>query len=87
MSYRVSFKASADKAMDKLPKAMQRRVVEKALSLGDVPRPAGCAKLAGSSGLWRVRVGDYRIVYLIDDDQQTVDIRIVAHRRDVYRDI
>jgi len=85
MSYRVSFKDSADKAMDKLPKAIQARVVEKAIALGDDPRPPGSVKLAGSSGLWRVRVGDYRMAYVIDDDRRTVDIRIVAHRREVYR--
>ncbi len=44
-------------------------------------------KLAGGSGLWRVRIGDYRMAYLIDDRNQTVDIRIVAHRREVYRDL
>ena len=85
MSYRVSFKASADKAMDTLPKAIQARIVEKAMALGDDPRPLGSVKLAGASGLWRVRVGDYRLAYLIDDERQTVDIRIVAHRREVYR--
>ena len=44
-------------------------------------------KLQGAGNLWRVRVGDYRIVYAIDDDGQTVDVRIVAHRREVYRDM
>jgi len=42
-------------------------------------------KLSGPAGLWRIRVGDYRMVYFIDDAGQTVDIRIVAHRREVYR--
>ncbi len=87
MCYHVSFKASADKALDKLPKTIQTRVVEKAIALGADPRPPGCVKLAGNSGLWRVRVGDYRMVYLIDDQHRTVDIRIVAHRREVYRDL
>jgi len=85
MIYCVSFKASADKAMDKLPKAIQSRMVEKAMALGGNPRPTGSVKLGGASGLWRVRVGDYRIAYLIDDERQTVDIRIVAHRREIYR--
>ena len=85
MSYRVSFKASADKSLDKLPKAVRARAIEKAVALADNPRPAGSVKLAGGGGLWRVRIGDYRMVYLIDDAAQTVDIRIVAHRREVYR--
>ncbi len=85
MSYRVSFRASAAKAIDRLPKAMQARMVERAVALGVEPRPTGTVKLAGASGLWRIRVGDYRMVYLIDDERRTVDIRIVAHRREVYR--
>jgi len=85
MSYQVSFKASADKAMDKLPKAVQARIVEKAIALGGEPRPPGSVKLAGTSGLWRVRIGDYRMAYIIDDERRTVDIRIIAHRREIYR--
>lgn len=54
--------------------------------LQDEPRPAGAVKLTGSS-LWRVRIGDYRMVYSIDDAQKAVDVKIVAHRREVYRDL
>jgi mRNA interferase RelE/StbE len=50
MSYQVSFRASADKAMDKLPKAIQARMIEKATALSDDPRPPGCVKLAGIDG-------------------------------------
>jgi mRNA interferase RelE/StbE len=85
MSYRVSLKATAEKSLNKLPKAIQARVIEKATALGHDPRPPGSAKLAGPSGLWRVRIGDYRIVYMIDDEHQFVDVRIISHRRDVYR--
>lgn len=85
MSYAVSFKASAVKALDKLPKSVQVRVIEKALALASDPRPSGSVKLAGSSGLWRIRIGDYRIAYHIDDQRRTVDIRIVAHRWEIYR--
>jgi len=85
MSYHVSFKASADKALDKLPKTVQARIIEKAIALGDEPHPPGSTKLAGGSRLWRVRIGDYRMVYLVDDERQTVDIRIIAHRREGYR--
>ncbi len=85
MAYQVSFRASADKALDQLPKTVQSRVLEKAVALADNPRPAGAVKLSGPAGIWRIRVGDYRMVYFIDDARQTVDIRIVAHRREVYR--
>lgn len=47
----------------------------------------GSIKLSGADHLWRVRVGDYRIVYVIDDANKRVDVRIVAHRREVYRDV
>ena len=81
MAYAVSFKASALKRIEKLPKSIASRVLRKANALTDNPRPSGCTKLQGAGDLWRVRVGDYRIVYAIDDDGQTVDVRIVAHRR------
>ena len=63
------------------------RLVEKACTLADNPRPPGAVKLVGASGLWRVRVGDYRVVYLVDDQNRTIDVRIVAHRREVYREL
>jgi mRNA interferase RelE/StbE len=85
MGYSVSFKTSADKALDKLPMAVQARIIEMAIALRDDPRPRGSVKLTGAGGLWRVRIGDYRMAYMIDDERRTVDIRIIAHRREVYR--
>jgi len=85
MAYAVTFKASALKQVEKLPRATARRVMDRTTALSGNPRPAGSVKLAGGGDLWRLRVGDYRIVYLIDDAGQKVDVRIVAHRRDVYR--
>jgi mRNA interferase RelE/StbE len=84
VAYDVSFKASALKEAEKLPKAVRLAVAAKAESLANNPRPVGCAKLAGATNLWRVRVGNYRIVYAISDKDETVEVRIVAHRRDVY---
>lgn len=85
MAYTVSFKASAVKETEKLPTLVARKVLAKASALADNPRPPGCVKLAGSKDVWRIRVGQYRIVYVIDDNAKTVDVRIVAHRREVYR--
>lgn len=48
------------------------------------PRPSGCKKLRGYKNLWRIRVGDYRVVYIIDDDRTMVSVTRIAHRRDVY---
>jgi mRNA interferase RelE/StbE len=85
MPYRVNFRASADKAMDGLPRNVQARILQRAQRLAEDPRPPGCVKLTGQEKLWRVRVGDYRIVYEINDDAETVTITIVAHRRESYR--
>jgi mRNA interferase RelE/StbE len=83
--YRVSIKASADKSLDKIPRPVQSRIISKIQLLAEQPRPSGCVKLAGAENLWRVRLGDWRVVYLIDDAVKLVDVRIIAHRRDVYR--
>jgi mRNA interferase RelE/StbE len=87
MAYTVTFKLSALKQLEKLPRAVAERILAKSASLADNPRPAGAVKLAGAGNLWRVRIGDYRVIYVIDDRGQTVDVRIVAHRREVYRGI
>jgi mRNA interferase RelE/StbE len=52
--------------------------------LASVPRPPGCKKLVGGDKEWRIRIGDYRVVYEIDDAAKTVDVTRIAHRRDVY---
>jgi len=85
VSYRVIFKPSAEKQLNCLSKTLQRRIIEKLSQLQFNPRPAGAVKLAGATAAWRVRVGDYRIVYEVDDGRQTLVVTIVAHRRDVYR--
>jgi len=85
MPYAVTFKASALKQLEKLSRPLARRLFTRASALGDHPRAPGHVKLAGAANLYRVRVGDYRIVYAIDDNAKVIDVRIVAHRRDVYR--
>lgn len=84
-AYRVRFKPSADKALSKLPVAVQRRIVAVAEALADDPRPAGAVKLTGEDELYRIRVGDYRIVYQIQDRVLMVLVVRIGHRRDVYR--
>lgn len=85
LSYAVNFKTSAIKQVEKLPKPLANKLMAKAAELANNPRPAGSVKLAAPGNIWRIRVGDYRIVYWIDDKGRRVDIRIVAHRREVYR--
>jgi len=70
--------------MEKLPTGVYDRVDSAVLALADDPRPPGCTRLRGLDD-WRIRVGDYRIVYGIDDERRMVEILNVAHRRDVYR--
>lgn len=85
MSYDLVFARAARKSLQKLPKEVQSRVLEAAKSLRNDPRPQGSRKLRGSDRLWRIRVGDYRIIYSIDDDQRIVDVNTVRHRSDAYR--
>jgi mRNA interferase RelE/StbE len=85
--YAVSIRDSAAKAIRKLPRDIQRRVTSAAEALAANPRPSGAVKLTGHRDLYRIRVGDWRIVYAVDDPRRIVDVRIVAHRREVYRDL
>ncbi len=67
-----------------MPDTVLVRVVRKIESLGHEPRPAGCKKLKGYDDLWRIRVGDWRVVYIVNSAAKLVSITRVAHRREVY---
>ena len=83
-SYRPLIKPSAGKEIKALPKQDRRRIVAKITSLSDDPRPPGCEKLSGYDQ-YRIRQGNYRILYEIHDFELVVLIVKVGHRRDVYR--
>lgn len=83
MSYSVSTLRRAQKELADLPKDIYPRICEALQSLGSESRPSGCLKLKGREG-WRIWVGNYRVLYKIDDEQQTVTIVHIGHRRDVY---
>ena len=70
--------------LDALESALFARIDRKILSLADNSRPSGCKKLRGYRDLWRIRVGDYRVVYLVDDAKALATIVRVAHRKEVY---
>ncbi len=83
--YSVEIKQSAQKELDALDDQLFARMDRKILSLAANPRPAGCKKLRGYKDLWRIRIGDWRVVYIIDDDAKIVAVTRIAHRRDVYK--
>ena len=83
--YRIELKPSAAKSLDRLPVDLQKRIVRAVELLAGNPRPPGVVKMAGDDNLWRVRVGDFRIVYEIHDDILLVLVLRIGHRGDVYR--
>lgn len=83
-SYSVLIKASAAKELERLPDKLRRQVVKRIQALADNPRPVGVEKLTGEE-LYRVRQGDHRIVYSIEDDVLIVRVIRIGNRRDVYR--
>ncbi len=83
MSYEVLILRGAQKQLANLPKSNYERVRDAVTALADNPRPAGCKKLVGREG-WRIRSGDIRVIYEIDDAQQKVTVLHIGHRRDVY---
>ncbi len=83
-SYAVEVKPAARKELEALPDNVLVRVIRKLEALGSTPRPVGCKKLKGYKDHWRVRVGDWRVVYIIDDVAKVVNVTRIAHRREVY---
>ena len=85
MAYTVSLRPAAERAWRKLPSEIRPRINRALLALENDPRPHGVAKLRGHANRWRVRIGDYRVIYQINDATNTVEILHIAHRREVYR--
>ena len=84
MSYSVDIHSPAKKSLFRLPENVQTRIARSMLALADNPRPHGVAKLSGREA-WRIRVGDYRVIYTIDDPRKEVVIYAIGHRREIYR--
>jgi mRNA interferase RelE/StbE len=83
-TYTVEVKPTARKELESLPDNVLARVITKLEGLSVSPRPTGCKKLKGYKDQWRIRVSDWRIVYIIDDAEKLVSVTRVAHRREVY---
>jgi mRNA interferase RelE/StbE len=84
LKYPLDIKQSAQKELDALDDTLFARIDRKILALADNPRPVGCKKLKGYKDQWRIRIGDYRVIYVIDNATKTVTVTHVAHRREVY---
>jgi mRNA interferase RelE/StbE len=83
--YQIEFSRQADRQFRNLPSQIQQRLKSRIDSLAAMPRPHGSEKLSGADQLYRIRVGDYRIVYAVEDDRLLVLVVKVGHRREVYR--
>jgi mRNA interferase RelE/StbE len=84
MPYEIRFKKSAFKEIEKLPTLVQNNITLEIAQLANNPRPSGCKKLQSSNVYWRIRSGDYRIIYTIEDKVLFIEIIKVAHRKEVY---
>ncbi len=82
--YRIELRRQAQRALDKLPKSDFEAVIEAIKSLAETPRPRGIEKVK-TTGLWRIRQGDYRIIYAIEDNEHLIIVVRVGHRREIYR--
>jgi len=85
--YSISFARSARKELERLSADVAERILTKIEALAKNSRPTGVVKLHGQKNLWRLRVGDYRVIYAIDDSAKTIDVSVIRHRREVYRDL
>ena len=83
--YRVELRSSADRELSRLDRQILNRVVAAIDALGEQPRPVGVRKMAGTDHTYRIRVGDYRVVYTIYDATKLVSVERVRHRSDAYR--
>jgi len=84
MSYSVVFASRAVKDLRSIPRKSQEQILDKAENLGEDPYPKGSLKFKGiKEELWRIRIGDYRVLYTVDDTVRIVDIRRIGHRKDI----
>ncbi len=84
MIYTVFIRKSAQKSIARLASSLQDRIFHTIRELASNPRPVGVKKLAGREA-WRIRIGDYRVIYEIYDDRRMIIVIVVGHRREVYR--
>ncbi len=84
MTYSITIKKRASKILEKLPDGDYQKIRDAIRYLAENPRPSGCKKLTGREG-WRIRVGVYRVIYIINDSQLKILVVDVGHRSRIYR--
>ena len=82
--YEVLLERRAERDLKKVSQETFYRIIPKIKALSENPKPAGCRKITGSKNDWRIRIGDYRIIYEIDEKEKAVKVMRVRHRREVY---
>jgi len=82
--YKISIVKRAEKDLRNLERDVKNRIVTVISNLKDEPRPSGCRKIQSEAGVWRVRVGDWRVGYSVDDFNQEINIIRIAHRKEFY---
>lgn len=85
MTYTVHLRSAAERDRRRLQGHIRQRINQHLIDLESEPRPSGVEKLSGRQNSWRIRVGDYRILYAIDDAQRRIAVYRIAHRREAYR--
>ena len=85
MAYRITLAPRAERSVRRLPGDLQRRVADRITGPSEDPRPSGAIQMKNQAGVFRIRVGAYRVVYAIDDLEQTVLVEAIGPRKDIYR--
>ena len=85
MNYRVLLESGAERDLQAIAESLRDSIIQRILSLRDNPHPPGCKKLSGTAHNWRIRSGDYRILYAIEKRRKEVLVFRIKHRREAYR--
>lgn len=85
MDYKIFIDGKAEKELSKLQSDLQKKIILSILRLKNNPRPFGIRKLSGLKSCYRLRIGDYRAIYEIDDEKKLINILIIRHRKDAYK--
>ena len=83
--YQVIIKKQVEKQLEKIPRNYFRSISKSLDKLSFNPRPSGCKKLTNFDGLYRIKVGNYRVIYLIEDDKLIIEIIKIGHRQSIYK--